>query len=66
MLNRVKPQDQEDASEFEWPSLTSVEKSLIRLYRVMPSHEQRQVLRVAEALALSKAYSPVWSVVERV
>jgi hypothetical protein len=66
MLDRVKQRTQEGTSEMDGHSFTSMEKSLIRLFRHMPDHEQGRVIRVAEALALSGTYSPAWSVVEKV
>lgn len=37
--------------EFEWHSLTNVEKSLIRLYRQLCEQDRRQLRRVTETLA---------------
>lgn len=66
MLDRLDVLELEDAKESEWDSLTKGEKSLIRLFRGMPEHEQRRVLRVTEALALSNPYAPVWSATEKI
>lgn len=37
--------------EFEWLSLTKIERRLIRLYRLLSEQEQLQLRRLSEVLA---------------
>lgn len=38
-------------TEFEWPSLTKIERQLIRLYRLLSEQEQVHLRRMSEVLA---------------
>lgn len=66
MLDCMKIGELQGGSETEWLPLTSREQSLIHLFRSMPDYEQKRVLRVTEALALSNTYVPVWSAAENI
>ena len=66
MLDRIELGEMQNGSETEWLPLTSREQGLIHLFRSMPEYEQKRVLRVTEALALSNTYAPVWSAAENI
>ena len=66
MLDCMKIGELQGGSETEWLPLTSREQSLIHLFRSMPEYEQKRVLRVTAARALSHTSAPVWSAAENI
>ena len=52
MLDDVKNDDGPvQVDEFEWHTLSSVERRLIRLYRCLCEQDRKQLRRVSETLA---------------
>lgn len=52
MLDRTKNElGSVGTTEFEWPSLTKIERQLIRLYRLLSEQEQVHLRRMSEVLA---------------
>jgi hypothetical protein len=52
MLDRTKNElGRVETAEFEWLSLTKIERQLIRLYRLLSEQEQVHLRRMSEVLA---------------
>jgi hypothetical protein len=52
MLDRTKTEPiSVETNEFEWRSLTKIERRLIRLYRLLGEQEQVHLRRMSEVLA---------------
>lgn len=62
MLDRTKDElGSVGTTEFEWLSLTKIERRLIRLYRLLSEQEQVHLRRMSEVLATHPEEEPVGS-----
>ncbi|MCK1789633.1 hypothetical protein [Pseudomonas violetae] len=62
MLDRTKNDfGSPQTTDFEWLSLTKIERRLIRLYRLLNEQEQVHLRRMSEVLATHPEEEPVGS-----